>query len=102
MIEEISKKTAALSQTYASFRPEFEGKLLSENDILQRFKNEPNPSRRQKVWKPLNVSAMLPAPQILELVALRNQEAKSLGYADFFQMKLDASEVDEEWLISHV
>lgn len=35
LIEEISKKEATLSQTYVNFRPNFEDRLVSENDILE-------------------------------------------------------------------
>ena len=38
------------------------------------------------------------APSILELVELRNQAAKSLGYDNYFSMQLKLQEVDEKWL----
>ena len=54
LIEEISKKEAELSQSYSHFRPEFEGKLLSENDVLVILKDETHPLRRQKAWEASN------------------------------------------------
>jgi len=100
LIEEISKKEAELSQSYSHFRPEFEGKLLSENDVLVILKDETHLLRRQKAWEASKLIGDVLAPQILDIVALRNQRAQSLGYSDFFHMKLDAEEVDEEWLMS--
>lgn len=100
LMEEISQKETALRQSYNNFRPVFEGKLLSENDILAILKDEINPSRRQKIWEASKFIGNILAPQVLDLVALRNKVARELGFTDFFQMKLDADEVDENWLFS--
>lgn len=99
LLEEISQKEAALAQSYATFRPEFEGKKLSENEIKEILKNENNPERRKKVWEASKQIGDRLAPQILNLVKLRNEAAKSLGYSDYFQMQLDLQEVDNKWLL---
>lgn len=99
LLEEISVKEAALAQAYANFRPEFEGKKLSENEIREILKKENAPARRQKAWEASKRIGELLAPHILALVSLRNQAAKSLGYSDYFQMQLDLQEVDRKWLL---
>ena len=38
LLQEMAEKEAALAQSYASFRPELEGKKASENDILEALK----------------------------------------------------------------
>ena len=98
LLEEIVQKEAALTQTYANFRPEIDGKPLSDNEILEVLKNETDPSQRQKIWEASKEIGQVLAPQILELVRLRNQAAHSLGYPDFFQMQLELQEVDGKWL----
>lgn len=100
LIEEIAHKEQHLSQSYASFRPEFEGKAVSENDILALLKEENDPKRRQRAWEASKEIGGHLAPQILELVPLRNKMARALGYDDFFQMMLDRQEVDEKWLFA--
>src|SRR5579872_2436563 len=100
LLEEIAQKEAQLSQSYAQFRPEFEGKLLSENQVREILKTENNPERRQKAWEASKRIGEILAPQILALVALRNQAAVSLGYSDYFQMQLDLQEVDPKWLLA--
>lgn len=102
LLEEMAQKEAALAQTYASFRPELEGKKLSENDVRECLKNENNPERRQKVWEASKLIGSVLAPQILALVHLRNKAAKSLGYSDYFQMQLDLQEVDSKWLMKTI
>ncbi len=98
LVEEIANKEAALAQTYSAFRPMFEGKTITENEILSILKTENDPKRRQQVWKVSKEIGTVLAPQILNLVELRNQAAKRLGYSDYFQMQLDLQEVNDEWL----
>ena len=99
LLEETARKEADLSQTYATFRPELDGKKLSENDIREILKVENDPKKRKKAWEASKEIGRVLAPQILTLVDLRNQAAHSLGYTDYFQMQLDLQEVDGKWLL---
>lgn len=99
LLEETAQKEAVLSQTYANYRPEIDGKRLSDNDIREVLKNENDPAKRKRVWEASKSIGEVLAPQILALVELRNEAAKSLGYADYFKMQLDLQEVDEKWLL---
>jgi len=99
LLEEIAQKEAALSQSYATFRPELHGKPLSENEIHDILKKENDPFLRKEVWAASKKIGNFLAPQILDLVILRNRAAQSLGYSDYFQMQLDLQEVNREWLL---
>lgn len=99
ILEEMSQKEAALAQSYANFRPELDGKKLSENEIREILKNENDPTKRKKTWEASKKIGAVLAPQILALVHLRNQGAQALGYSDYFQMQLDLQEVDGKWLL---
>jgi peptidyl-dipeptidase A len=99
LLEEISQKEAALAQSYANFRPDLNGKKLSENEIRDILKTEKDPKKRRQAWEASKQIGPVLAPQILELVRLRNKEAQTLGYSDYFQMQLDLQEVDSKWLL---
>jgi len=99
LVKEISQKEAALSQSYVEFRPKCDGKVFSENEILDVLKNEDNPEKRKKIWNASKSIGEVLAPQILALVDLRNKAAASLGYSDYFKMQLDLQEVNEKWLL---
>ena len=99
LLEQIAIKEAALAQSYATFRPEMDGKKLSENDVREILKRENDPTQRQRAWNASKEIGAVLAPQILDLVVLRNQTAHSLGYPDYFQMQLDLQEVDASWLL---
>jgi len=98
LIEKIAQKEAALAQAYANFRPQLDGKSISENDIREILKNETDFTVRMRTWEASKQVGEILEPRILELVALRNEAARSLHYADYFEMQLDLQEVDGKWL----
>jgi peptidyl-dipeptidase A len=100
LLEEMAERESALSQSYASFRAEVGGKKVSENDIREILKTETNVEKRKEAWEASKTVGPVLAPQILQLVEVRNKAAKSLGYSDYFQMQLDLQEVDAKWLLS--
>ncbi len=98
LLKEIAQKEAALGYAYANFRATLNGKTVSENDLLDVLKKETLPLKRQEAWEASKEIGMLLSPKISELVKLRNEAAKSLGYSNYFQMQLDLQEVDEKKL----
>jgi len=99
LLEEMAKKEAAIAQSYTQFRPELDGQEVTENGIRDLLKNENDVERRKRAWETSKKIGVVLAPQILELVRLRNLAAHSLGYPDYFQMQLDLQEVNAEWLL---
>lgn len=100
LLEEMAQKEALLGCSYAGFRPELDGKAVSENEIREILKNENDPEKRKLAWEASKKIGNVLAPQILELVHLRNQAARHLGYSDYFQMQLELQEVDRDWLLN--
>lgn len=100
MLEKLAEKEARLAQSYAQFRPEIDGKKVSENEIRYILKHEKNIEKRKRAWEASKEIGQALASQILELVELRNESAHLLGYSDFFQMQLHMQEVDGKWLLA--
>lgn len=98
LLEKISQEEAKLSLLYSNFRAQVNGKALSENDIREVLKKETNVQVRKETWDASKQIGKVLAPDILRLVELRNQSAKSLGYSDYFSMQLELQEVDPKWL----
>lgn len=98
LLKTMAQKEADLLLSYANFRPEIEGKKVSENDIRDILKKELRPEKRKKAWEASKFIGEILAPQILELASLRNQAAETLGYPNYFEMQLDLQEVDKKWL----
>lgn len=99
LVKEMAQKEALLAQSYSNFRALLEGKRVSENEVREILKKENDPEKRKKAWDASKQIGKQLAPQILEIVRLRNEGAKKLGYSDYFQMQLDLQEVDSRWLL---
>jgi peptidyl-dipeptidase A len=98
LLEQIAYAEADISLIYSNFRPEVNGKSLSENNIREILKNENDIQVRKETWDASKQIGKELAPSILKLVRLRNEAARSLGYDNYFAMQLELQEVDEKWL----
>ena len=98
LLQKITKLESHIALIYSNFRPEIEGKPVTENAIREILKKETDVNKRKEAWDASKAIGKELAPFILELVDLRNQAAKSLGYDNFFSMQLSLQEVDENWL----
>lgn len=98
MLEKIAIAESELLLLYSNFRAEVDGKRLSENEIKEILKAENDVKVRKKVWDASKQIGKVMAPKILNLVKLRNETAKAIGYSDYFTMQLALQEVDEKWL----
>ncbi|CRX38471.1 M2 family metallopeptidase [Estrella lausannensis] len=100
LVEKIARQEAALAVKYSNFRPLLEGSPRTENDIREILKTETSLVKRREAWEASKEIGKELAPAILNLVRLRNEAAKSLGYPDFFEMQLSLQEVETDWLFS--
>jgi len=99
VLAEISGRETELEKIYATFRPEFEGQLATENDIKGVLAAETSIDRRLAAWNASKEIGLAMAPVIRELVALRNEGARALGYSDFWRMSIKLQEIDPDWLL---
>ncbi len=98
LMAKIAHQEANLMLSYGNFRPKLKGRKLSENDIRGLLKSEKNIELRKSIWEASKEIGQFLATDILVLVDLRNQAARSVGYSNYFQMQLDLKEVDDAWL----
>lgn len=98
--KKIAQKECQITKKYATFRPVFNGKSLTENQIHEMLKSEQDISIRKKIWEHSKEVGSHLAPDIIAVVELRNEAARQLGYEDYFQMQLDLHEIDRAWLFS--
>lgn len=96
---EIASLEADISQRYANFRVELNGKIWGESDIVEALKKETDVAKRKEVWAASKEIGNVLAPIVIEVVKLRNKAAQKLGYSNFFQMQLALQEIDEKWLL---
>lgn len=98
LLLEIATVESKIAQEYANFRPVFEDRALTENDVREMMKSEKNVKRRQKVWESSKEVGSILSKLVLEVVNLRNKAARHLGYENYFLMQLELQEIDYKWL----
>jgi peptidyl-dipeptidase A len=92
LMRKIVEKAAAVQNKFNVFRPKLGGKEVSDNDIEQILKTEKNSAKRQKAWEASKEVGQAVAADVIELVKLRNEAARQLGFNNFYEMSLIASE----------
>ena len=98
--KEISTKKAALRHTYANFRAEIDNKMVTQNEIRDILVKETSVEIRKKAWEASREIGQTLAPKIIELVKLRNQGARYLGYENYYDMMLDLDDINKNELFN--
>ncbi len=94
------KKSSEIEQTFNTFRATLEGRTWSNNDLLERLAKETDSARRQAIWEALKqVGAQVGTP-LVELARLRNEAARRMGFANYWDMKVRGQEHDPGTLIA--
>ncbi|MDJ0763383.1 MAG: M2 family metallopeptidase [Myxococcota bacterium] len=99
-LEAISKASAEIEQIFASFRGELDGEKFSDNDLQEMLAEEKKSKKRQAIWETMKQVGAAAAPNLVELVKLRNEAAKSMGYKNFWEMAILLQEHDPAHLMA--
>jgi len=96
------KKTVNLAskieQTYSTFRAEVNNKKLTDNEIDEILETSKDSQELEKTWKASKQIGKQVSNDVIELVKLRNEAAKNLGYKNYHQMSLILSELDPDYM----
>ncbi len=102
MIEELVKRQTAIEQVFHAHRTVVDGTEMTDNEIVEVMKTEGDNVRRQKVWEGSKQIGRKVAADIIALAHRRNKAARTVGFADYYQMSLTLSEVDPDQLFDTV
>jgi peptidyl-dipeptidase A len=94
----IVELSSAIEGDFASFRPEVNGSLLTDNDILEILANSSDESERRRAWEASKEIGARVSDRVRELARVRNEVAIDLGFSDYYRMSLRLQELDESWL----
>jgi len=100
--DDLLEKTVSLSskieQTFSTYRAEVEGRKLTDNEIDKILENSKDTFELEKTWKASKQIGTLVSEYVIQLVKLRNEAAKNLGYNNYHQMSLTLSELDPAFM----
>ncbi|HBX52677.1 MAG: hypothetical protein A2275_17460 [Bacteroidetes bacterium RIFOXYA12_FULL_35_11] len=92
----ITKLATEVEKKYSNFRAEVKGKKLSDNDIEMILKTSSKTEEVKEAWLSHKKIGPVVAEDVLKLVKMRNELAKSLGFSNYHEMKLKLSEQDPQ------
>ncbi|PYS56133.1 MAG: peptidase M3A and M3B thimet/oligopeptidase F [Acidobacteria bacterium] len=100
VLRDLVRRETEIENLFNTFRANFEDSKASDNQLRDVLRNETGITRRRAAWEATKQIGREVAPQLLELIAIRNREARHLGYADYYSMMFELQELDENWVFS--
>ena len=100
VLRDIIERETQIENFFNTFRANFEGGQASDNQLREILRNETGITRRRTAWEATKQVGHEVAPRLLELIAIRNREARKLGYDDYYSMMFELQELDEKRIFS--
>ncbi len=96
--EDLLKKMVDLAteieMIFQNDRAELDGKAYTNNDLLEMMRKETDSAKREAIWKALKTVGDKVGPKLIELAKIRNEAAKQLGFANYWEMEIVFQEHD--------
>ncbi len=83
-----------IEQKYGNFRTEVKGKKMSDNDVEEVLGSSKDVKYQKEVWEAQKKIGTVVAEDVINLVKLRNEVAKELGFKTYHEMSLTLSDQD--------
>ncbi len=100
LTERINRLATEIERDFATYRPPFEGRDASKNDLEEILAQETDDARLRAAWEAIKTDGPRVAARLLELVTLRNEAARALGQPDFWHLKLTIEEQDPSAILA--
>jgi peptidyl-dipeptidase A len=94
LLERITAKSNAIEQAFNVYRATVDGKTLADSEVREILKTSRDGHQRQAVWEASKGVGQRVEADLKELVALRNEAAKALGFDNYHTLQLHLTEQD--------
>ncbi len=99
-IERTVRMEKALEHRLNTFRAELDGEKITDNRILEILRGSDDLALRRRAWEASKQVGAAIVNDLLALVRLRNESARSIGYPDYYTMMLELREIDRTELFA--
>lgn len=100
VIEDLVRRSNEIQAEFYTFRAQLEGRPVTNNEILDVLRGERDEARRRAAWEASKQIAPRVAGRLRDLVEARNRAARSLGFRDYYRMRMELQEIDEDELLA--
>ncbi|MCI4353479.1 MAG: hypothetical protein L3K14_08910 [Thermoplasmata archaeon] len=77
-----------LQRRIIAFRPRFQGRRVSRARIYDELRSNPDAAAREEAYRAEDELSLRLEPAVRQLVALRNDRARALGFRDYPELRL--------------
>lgn len=95
LLKAMSAKANAVEKAFNVYRAKVGSDELTDSQVRKVLKESNNSDQRKAVWEASKAVGAVVEKDLKELVKLRNQAAKKLGFADYHKMMLYLNEQDQ-------
>jgi len=95
LINKIISLDAEVSDKFNNYRGHIDDKKVNNNEILKILKGSDDTELRKKAWFASKEIGELAVGQILEIIHLRNENARDLGYNNYYEKALKLKEINQ-------
>jgi peptidyl-dipeptidase A len=100
LLQKISAKSNEVERTFNIYRYDVGGKKMTDNDISRILVESLDSAQRQAAWEARKTIGRAVIGDLKEVVALRNEAARKLGFKNFHTMQLALNEQSDEQVLA--
>jgi peptidyl-dipeptidase A len=100
LLQKTVARANAVEETFNKFRAKIGDEELTDNEVRAALKKSTDSARLRAVWEASKAVGARVAPDLRELVRLRNRAARKLGFKNFHALQLYLNEQDGEQLLA--
>jgi len=95
LLRKMTAKANAVEKVFNTTRAKVDGKELTDSQVRSILKESKSSDERRKVWEASKSVGALVAADLKELITLRNESARALGFSDYHVLQLHLAEQNQ-------
>ncbi|GIW93695.1 MAG: peptidase M2 [Pirellulaceae bacterium] len=100
LLERITAKANAIEKAFNVYRPVVNGRQMTDSEVRRVLAQSKDSGERQAVWQASKGVGQVVAADLRELVLLRNEAARQLGFPNYHTMQLVLTEHDPQQIVA--
>ena len=100
ILKRISSKENTIEKIFNTFRAKVGEETLADSEVRKVLQDSKDSAERKQVWEAAKVVGAKVAPDLYDLVKLRNKAAHQLGFKNFHAMQLELNEQNQAQVLA--